>query len=109
MDCGKTICESEDANENQISNCIACLEIGGGLDCRNNLSLTDQNAVQAINLPSLGADPSSVVFAGFSSGSFMSHQLHITFSETIKGVGLMAGGPYYSKSFGVLTLPKNWA
>ena len=47
-------------------------------------------------LPSMGADPDYVTFSGFSSGSWMSHQLHIVYSDTIKGVGLYEGGPYGS-------------
>ena len=38
--------------------------------------------------------------AGFSLGSFVSHQMHIVFSETIKGAGLMHGFPYYSRGWG---------
>lgn len=45
-------------------------------------------------LPSMGADPDLVTFSGFSSGSWMSHQLHIVYSDTIKAVALHNGGPY---------------
>ena len=45
----------------------------------------------------MGADPDYVTFSGFSSGSWMSHQLHIVYSDTIKGVGLYEGGPYGQK------------
>ena len=39
--------------------------------------------------------------AGFSSGSMMSHQMHIIYSETIKGAGLMNGAPYYARGQGI--------
>jgi len=45
-------------------------------------------------LPSLGADPNFVTISGFSSGTYMSQQLLINYSDTVKGVGLYAGGVY---------------
>ena len=52
-----------------------------------------------MRLPSFGADPESVTFSGISSGSFMAHSMHIIYSKTIKGVGLIAGGPYGANLF----------
>lgn len=46
------------------------------------------------SLPSLSVDPDTSIIVGFSSGSFMASNLHIVFSETFKGAGLVAGGPY---------------
>ena len=46
-------------------------------------------------IPALGANPDTVTISGFSSGSYMSTHLHVIFSDTIKGAGMMAGGPYH--------------
>ena len=51
-------------------------------------------------LPSLGADPNSVTVSGFSYGSTMAGDLHVIFSETIKGSGNIAGTPYFGKQSG---------
>ena len=45
-------------------------------------------------LPALGANPDTITFAGQSSGSYMTNQMQVIYSETIKGAGMMAGGPY---------------
>ena len=47
------------------------------------------------SLPFLGADPHFTTISGISSGGFMAVQMHVAFSETFKGVGVIAGGPYY--------------
>jgi len=38
----------------------------------------------------------TLTVVGFSSGSWMAHQMHVAFSETIRGAGLIEGGPYLS-------------
>ena len=43
--------------------------------------------------PSIAGNATSV--SGVSSGAYMAHQLHVTYSDTIMGAGLIAGGPYY--------------
>lgn len=53
-------------------------------------------------LPPLGGDAESVTISGFSSGSFMTHLLHVVHSKTIKGVGLTAGGPIHRDEIGLL-------
>ena len=50
-------------------------------------------------LPSLGARSDTVTVSGMSSGSFMSMNLHVTMSDTIKGAGLMFGGSYWTPGF----------
>lgn len=45
-------------------------------------------------LPALGAEPAATV-SGVSSGGFMAVQLHVAHSATIKGAGVLAGGPYW--------------
>eukprot|EP00468_Gymnochlora_sp_CCMP2014_P005639 CAMPEP_0167747848 /NCGR_PEP_ID=MMETSP0110_2-20121227/4512_1 /TAXON_ID=629695 /ORGANISM="Gymnochlora sp., Strain CCMP2014" /LENGTH=310 /DNA_ID=CAMNT_0007632801 /DNA_START=17 /DNA_END=946 /DNA_ORIENTATION=+ len=37
----------------------------------------------------------SVTVSGFSSGAFMAVQHHVAFSEAVRGVGVIAGGPYW--------------
>lgn len=53
--------------------------------------------VPIMSLPALDLDPSSLTFVGMSGGAYMAHQMHIIYSERIKGVGLMMGGPYYTQ------------
>jgi hypothetical protein len=38
---------------------------------------------------------SKVAVSGISSGAFMAVQLHVAYSSVFKGVGVLAGGPYY--------------
>ena len=45
-------------------------------------------------LPALGADR-AVTVSGISSGGFMAVQLHVAHSSTVKGAGVLAGGPFY--------------
>lgn len=47
-------------------------------------------------LPPLGGDADTVTASGLSSGAFMSTQLHVAFSDVIKGIGFVEGGSYYS-------------
>lgn len=51
------------------------------------------------SLPALGADPASTTVSGFSCGSFMASNLNVVYSETFKGAGLVAGGPYMSDKY----------
>jgi len=44
-------------------------------------------------LPGMNVDPNLVMVAGHSNGSAMAMNLHIAFSETIKGAYLEDGGP----------------
>lgn len=53
---------------------------------------------QAQDLKSYNVDPASITVSGISSGGFMAHQLHIAFSKTIKGAGIVAGGPFHCAS-----------
>lgn len=49
----------------------------------------------AERLPSLGVDLGQTTVSGLSSGAFMAVQFHVAFSGTVRGVGVVAGGPYY--------------
>lgn len=42
-----------------------------------------------------GADPNKVSVSGISSGACMSTQLHVTYSKSFMGAGIIAGTPYY--------------
>ncbi|SOE88622.1 poly(3-hydroxybutyrate) depolymerase [Caballeronia arationis] len=46
-------------------------------------------------LPALGIDVSQTSVSGLSSGGFMAVQLGVAYSSIVKGVGVVAGGPYY--------------
>ncbi|MBI4124278.1 MAG: hypothetical protein HY467_05205 [Betaproteobacteria bacterium] len=46
-------------------------------------------------LPALRADTRQVTASGLSSGGYMAVQLHVAHSARVKGVGVIAGGPYY--------------
>jgi len=61
-------------------------------------------------LPALGADLQQVSVSGISSGGFMAAQLATAYSATFKGVGVIAGGPFYcSGSYGPPTLAAAFA
>ena len=47
-----------------------------------------------VALPAMGGDPDSITISGFSGGSYAATQLHVIYSDLIKGSGLIAGGPY---------------
>lgn len=52
------------------------------------------NTVLAETLPSLNLDPAATTVSGLSSGAFMAVQLQVAFSNSIAGVGVIAGGPF---------------
>ena len=45
-------------------------------------------------LPSFGAEADTITISGFSGGSATSTNLQTIYSDTIKGAGLLNGGPY---------------
>jgi poly(3-hydroxybutyrate) depolymerase len=49
----------------------------------------------AAELPGLHADISAVTVSGVSSGGYMAVQMHVAHSASVKGAGVIAGGPYY--------------
>ena len=53
-----------------------------------------QEAKAANPLPPMGVNPNTITFAGDSGGSYMSTTMHAIHSATVKGAGLMIGGPY---------------
>ena len=42
----------------------------------------------------MGAESDSITISGFSGGCTAAANMHTIFSDTIKGAGLIAGGPY---------------
>jgi hypothetical protein len=50
-------------------------------------------------LPSFGADPSYTTLSGWSGGAFMANNLHVIYSDTFKGVGMVNGGGYSTGEF----------
>jgi poly(3-hydroxybutyrate) depolymerase len=57
----------------------------------------------ADRLPAFGAEPDTVTVSGVSSGGYMAGQLHVAHSGAIKGVGVLAAGPYYCAQGSVIT------
>lgn len=51
-------------------------------------------AAAADALPSYNVDLARTTVSGVSSGAYMAGQLHVAFSQTVAGAGLVAGGPY---------------
>lgn len=45
-------------------------------------------------LPALDLDPGRVAVAGLSSGAYMATQVHLAYSDRLRGAALLAGGPY---------------
>ncbi|WP_443111574.1 extracellular catalytic domain type 2 short-chain-length polyhydroxyalkanoate depolymerase [Burkholderia sp. FERM BP-3421] len=58
-------------------------------------ALPAQRALGASPLPALGADPAQVSVSGLSSGGYMAVQYQVAYSASVKGAGIIAGGPYY--------------
>ncbi|CAF3823624.1 unnamed protein product [Rotaria sp. Silwood1] len=47
-----------------------------------------------MNLSSYNVDPSEISVSGLSSGAYFATQIQVAFSASIKGAGIIAGGPY---------------
>jgi poly(3-hydroxybutyrate) depolymerase len=59
------------------------------------LSALTQSALAAAPLPAIGADKTQTSVSGLSSGAFMAVQYQVAYSASVKGAGIVAGGPYY--------------
>lgn len=46
-------------------------------------------------LPEMQLDPAGTTVSGLSSGAYMAVQLHVAYSTSIIGAGVVAGGPYF--------------
>lgn len=54
------------------------------------------SASAAVNLPQLKIDKTQTTLSGLSAGGFMAVQMHVAYSAAFaKGVGVVAGGPFY--------------
>jgi hypothetical protein len=58
-------------------------------------SLVDGHTEGAAKLESYNVDAGETSVSGLSSGAFMAVQFHVSFSSTLKGAGITAGGPFY--------------
>ncbi|MBK8123472.1 MAG: hypothetical protein IPK54_07950 [Dokdonella sp.] len=45
-------------------------------------------------LPKLTLDPERVAVVGISSGAIMAHQMHLAYSDHLRGAALLSGPPY---------------
>ncbi len=66
-----------------------------GVCCLLCLLVWALRASAAEALPAVGADRQETSVSGLSSGAFMAVQYQVAFSSSLKGAGIVAGGPYY--------------
>ena len=59
------------------------------------VALASGGAQASANLPAFKADATQTSVSGLSSGAFMAVQYQVAFSKSVKGAGVIAGGPYY--------------
>ena len=59
------------------------------------LSLLCVISVNAARLPTYNIDTSQITVSGISSGGFFAVQFHVAYSKIIRGVGVVAGGPFW--------------
>src|SRR4051794_17350482 len=52
-------------------------------------------AAQIVALPAYNVDISQTSVSGLSSGAYMAVQFDVAFSSTLRGAGVIAGGPYF--------------
>ena len=57
-------------------------------------ALVASSALAAPPLPALQADGSAVTVSGISSGGYMAGQFQVAYSKLVRGVGILAAGPY---------------
>jgi len=60
-------------------------------------------AAQVVSLPSYNVDIKQTSVSGLSSGGYMAVQFDVAFSATMRGAGIIAGGPFYCAQGSVLT------
>lgn len=65
------------------------------LTCAASLSLFHSGGLAAPALPALGSEPGKLTVSGLSSGAFMAVQFQVAHSLLVRGVGVLAGGPYF--------------
>ncbi|HTF74664.1 MAG TPA: fibronectin type III domain-containing protein [Bradyrhizobium sp.] len=60
-------------------------------------------AAQIVSLPSYNVDINQTSVSGLSAGGYMAVQFDVAFSSTLRGAGIIAGGPFYCAQGSVLT------
>ena len=50
---------------------------------------------EVVPLPSFDVDTGETSVSGLSSGGYMAVQFEVAFSSSVKGAGVIAGGPYF--------------
>lgn len=66
------------------------------------LSLISCASMAATPLPALNIDPGQTSISGISSGGFMAVQFQVAHASTVRGAGVIAGGPYFCAQNNVL-------
>ncbi|MBA2490662.1 MAG: PHA-depolymerase-like protein [Gammaproteobacteria bacterium] len=64
------------------------------------LSVSTAHAAQA--LKTYNVDPDQISVSGLSSGGYMAVQMHVAFSASVMGAGVLAAGPYFCAEGNVL-------
>jgi len=59
------------------------------------LTFSSQLGAASVSLPSFNVDLKQTSVSGLSSGGFMAVQFEVAYSSTLKGAGVIAGGPYF--------------
>ncbi len=78
---------------------IPCLRLAlpgvlAALTLTSPAALHAQPTPAATPLPALGIDPRQITVSGLSSGAYMAAQFEVAYSASIRGAGVIAGGPY---------------
>ncbi len=74
---------------NAITRCVT--KVAAGLT----LALSAATVANADTVPPLQLNTDTVTVSGLSSGGYMANQFHMAYSDWVKGVGIIAAGPYY--------------
>ncbi len=65
--------------------------------------VSSPTAAQIVSLPSYNVDINQTSVSGLSAGGYMAVQFDVAFSSTLRGAGIIAGGPFYCAQGSVLT------
>lgn len=69
---------------------MARLVVGVGI-----CALAAAAAAPGSDMPKVNIDMGEISVSGISSGAFFAMQMHVSYSKTINGAGMIAGGPYW--------------
>ena len=58
-------------------------------------AVSSPTAAQIVSLPSYNVDINQTSVSGLSAGGYMAVQFDVAFSSTLRGAGIIAGGPFY--------------